>query len=49
QCADGTCGPLNEPAGIWADGDNRVLVVDTNNHRVLDYDLSARQYRIWAQ
>ncbi|HCI47854.1 MAG TPA: hypothetical protein DFI00_11205, partial [Rhodospirillaceae bacterium] len=36
------------PAGIWADGEDRILVVDTNNHRVLEYRLSQRNYRIWA-
>ena len=48
DCTDGTCSPLNEPAGIWADGEDRILVVDTNNHRVLEYRLSQRNYRIWA-
>ena len=48
DCADGACIPLSEPAGIWADGDDRVLVVDTNNHRVLEYDLPGRCYKVWA-
>lgn len=47
-CADGACTPLSEPAGLWADGEHRLLVVDTNNHRVLEYDLLAHRYRTWA-
>jgi len=38
-----------QPAGIHADGPNRVLLVDTNNHRVLAYDLAARRWRTWAE
>jgi len=47
-CEDPLCLPLAEPAGVVADGANRVLVVDTNNHRVLVYDLAKRTYRTWA-
>jgi len=47
-CEDETCLPPAEPAGIWADGPQRVLLSDTNNHRVLAYDLAARSYRTWA-
>ncbi len=38
-----------QPAGIHADGPNRVLLVDTTNHRVLAYDLAARRWSTWAQ
>jgi thiol-disulfide isomerase/thioredoxin len=48
DCEDGVCSGLSEPAGIWADGEDRLLVVDTNNHRVLEYDLARRRYRTWA-
>ncbi|MEM6902788.1 MAG: thioredoxin-like domain-containing protein, partial [Pseudomonadota bacterium] len=48
DCADATCIALSEPAGLWCDGENRLLVVDTNNHRVLEYDLAKRCYRVWA-
>ena len=47
-CQDPVCLPLAEPAGVIADGRMRVLVADTNNHRVLEYDLSAKTYRSWA-
>jgi thiol-disulfide isomerase/thioredoxin len=47
-CEDPLCLPLAEPAGVWADGAGRVLLVDTNNHRVLAYDVARRAYRTWA-
>jgi thiol-disulfide isomerase/thioredoxin/sugar lactone lactonase YvrE len=47
-CEDALCLPLAEPAGIWADGLNRVLVADTNNHRVLEYSVRERRYRTWG-
>jgi thiol-disulfide isomerase/thioredoxin len=47
-CQDPVCLPLGEPAGVIADGPDRVLVADTNNHRVLEYTLSAKTYRSWA-
>lgn len=48
DCEDDVCVPVAEPAGVQADGPHRVLMVDTNNHRVLDYDLAERRYRTWA-
>lgn len=47
-CTDPSCLPLIEPAGIRADGPDRVLVSDTNNHRILEYRPSKRTYRTWA-
>ncbi|MFP6626810.1 MAG: redoxin domain-containing protein [Deltaproteobacteria bacterium] len=47
-CHDPTCIPLAEPAAVAGDGDKRVLVVDTNNHRILEYDLAGRSYHTWA-
>ena len=47
-CMDEVCIPAAEPAGIQADGAQRVLLVDTNNHRVMEYDLAARTSRTWA-
>jgi len=47
-CRDAVCLPLAEPAGLWADGPDRLLVSDTNNHRVLVYDLAAGAYWTWA-
>ncbi|MBL6957866.1 MAG: redoxin domain-containing protein [Rhodospirillales bacterium] len=37
-----------EPAGVIADGDDRLLVSDTNNHRIVEIDLKARTLRTWA-
>jgi thiol-disulfide isomerase/thioredoxin/DNA-binding beta-propeller fold protein YncE len=45
-CIDPLCLPLGEPAGICSDG-ARVLVADTNNHRILAYDVAAKRYRTW--
>jgi hypothetical protein len=47
-CEDAVCLPLAEPAGIVADGPGRLLVSDTNNHRVLEYLPATRCYRTWA-
>ncbi|MCR9257398.1 MAG: thioredoxin-like domain-containing protein [Alphaproteobacteria bacterium] len=49
SCQDDLCLPLAEPAGLWADGPDRLLVSDSNNHRVLEFDLAARTYRTWAE
>ena len=48
-CQDSVCLPLAEPAAVIADGSDRVLVVDTNNHRVVEYCPSKNTYRTWAQ
>ncbi len=45
ECTDELCLPLAEPAGVASDGDTRLLVSDTNNHRVLEYLLEERRYR----
>jgi sugar lactone lactonase YvrE len=37
-----------EPAGIATDGANRLLVSDTNNHRIIEVDLRANTVRAWA-
>ena len=51
-CEDGTCRPLSEPAGVIWDRDTpdrvRLLVSDTNNHRILEVDLDAGSARRWA-
>lgn len=48
-CQDSLCRPLAEPAGITIDeAGRRLLVADTNNHRLLTFDLEARSYRTWA-
>lgn len=39
ECRDPVCLPLREPAGIWCDGKSRLLVSDTNNHRIVEISL----------
>ncbi|MCI0400972.1 MAG: redoxin domain-containing protein [Gammaproteobacteria bacterium] len=48
ECQDPVCLPAGEPAGVWTDGADRILLVDSNNHRVVEYWLSDRVYRTWA-
>lgn len=48
SCADDLCVPLSEPAGVCWAGPGRLLVSDTNNHRILELDLGSRTYRTWA-
>jgi thiol-disulfide isomerase/thioredoxin len=48
MCEDSLCLTLAEPSGVWADGGERVLVADTNNHRVLEYRVGERRSRTWA-
>lgn len=47
-CNDPLCLPAREPAGVVADGPDRVLLVDTGNHRIDVYQPSTRAYRTWA-
>ena len=49
ECQDEICLPLAEPAGVVSDGADRILVSDTNNHRILEFDLVERRYRTWAK
>ncbi len=48
-CADAVCVTPFQPAGIWADGPDRILLVDSGNHRVVEYRLTERQSRTWAE
>jgi thiol-disulfide isomerase/thioredoxin len=48
-CEDALCRPLAEPTGIWADGCDRILVADTNSHRIVEYRVPERRYRTWAE
>lgn len=48
-CADPICHPPAEPAGIAADGPLRLLVSDTNNHRIIEYRLDLGVVRTWMQ
>jgi len=47
-CHDASCAPPREPSGVWADGPDRVLVSDTDNHRVLIYRPAQGIYWTWA-
>jgi thiol-disulfide isomerase/thioredoxin len=47
-CLDAICLPLAEPAGVAIAADGRVLVSDTNNHRIVAFDLAARTSRTLA-
>lgn len=46
-CIDAVCRPTAEPAGIAADGPDRLLLSDTNNHRIIEYKLSEKKTRTW--
>jgi thiol-disulfide isomerase/thioredoxin len=48
ECRDPVCLPTGEPAGVWADGTDRVFLVDTNNHRILQYRPAEKAYETWA-
>lgn len=48
-CIDPVCIPTREPAGIVADGSDRVLLVDTGNHRIEEYRPSTGQYHTWSR
>jgi thiol-disulfide isomerase/thioredoxin len=47
-CEDAFCAPLAAPAGLAADGAERILVADTNNHRIVEYRTQERRSRTWA-
>lgn len=48
-CADRTCRRQSEPAGVAADGPDRLLVSDTNNHRILEIRLDEGVSRTWLE
>ena len=47
-CMDPVCKPTREPAGIVVDGPDRILLVDTGNHRIEEYTPSTKSYHTWA-
>jgi len=49
ECGDRVCRPTAEPAGIAADGPHRLLVSDTNNHRIVEYRLDQGIFRTWYE
>ncbi len=48
-CTDPICYPTREPAGIAVAGKDRILLVDTGNHRVEEYRPSTKTSRTWAR
>ncbi len=48
-CVDPVCLPTREPAGIVVDGPDRILLVDTGNHRIEEYTPSTKSYHTWAR
>jgi sugar lactone lactonase YvrE len=47
DCRDPVCLPLGEPAGVAVAPDGRLLLSDTNNHRILELDPAGKSYRTW--
>lgn len=48
-CIDPVCYPTREPAGIAVASRDRILLVDTGNHRVEEYRPSLKTYHTWAR
>jgi sugar lactone lactonase YvrE len=48
-CIDPVCYPTREPAGIAVASNDRILLVDTGNHRVEEYRPSLKTYHTWAR
>jgi sugar lactone lactonase YvrE len=48
-CTDPVCLPPGEPAGVAVMADGRVLLADSNNHRILVYDARERSTRTWSE
>ena len=48
-CMDPVCVPTREPAGIVVDTPDRILLVDTGNHRIDEYRPSEKTYHTWAR
>ena len=48
-CVDPVCVPTREPAGIVVDTMDRILLVDTGNHRIDEYQPSAKTYHTWSR
>ena len=48
-CIDPICYPTREPAGIVVASADRVLLVDTGNHRIEEYTPSTKTSRTWAR
>lgn len=46
-CEDPLCLPMGEPAGVVADGEGRIFMSDTNNHRIVAYRPVDGAYSTW--
>ena len=49
DCRDAVCLPAGEPAGIAFAGPGRLLLSDTNNHRIIEIDLKSGTYGRWSK
>jgi thiol-disulfide isomerase/thioredoxin/DNA-binding beta-propeller fold protein YncE len=48
-CTDSVCLPTREPAGIVVADSDRILLVDTGNHRIEEYRPSTKSYHTWSR
>ncbi len=48
-CTDPVCVPTREPAGIAVASKDRILLVDTGNHRIDEYRPSTKTSHTWAR
>ncbi|MBS0590108.1 MAG: redoxin domain-containing protein [Proteobacteria bacterium] len=48
-CTDPVCYPLREPAGIAVASADRILLVDTGNHRIEEFQPSSKTSHTWAR
>ena len=48
-CTDPVCYPTREPAGLAVASSDRILLVDTGNHRVEEYRPSLKTFHTWAR
>jgi thiol-disulfide isomerase/thioredoxin len=48
-CVDPICYPTREPAGIAVASSDRILLVDTGNQRVEEYQPSTKTSKTWAK
>ena len=47
-CEGPVCLPAGEPAGVAGAGADRLLVADTNNHRIVEIRTEAETLRVWT-
>jgi thiol-disulfide isomerase/thioredoxin/DNA-binding beta-propeller fold protein YncE len=48
-CMDSVCLPTREPAGVVVADSDRILLVDTGNHRIEEYRVSTKSYHTWSR